>query len=363
MASNSLNAAYKGPDFNGDGKTDLFWRSRVTGESSLWLIDGTTLTTAKFQSPLKSSDGWQEPQSGDFNGDGKTDLYWRNLQTGQNRLWLIDGLDVKQVIDLPDQGFSNIYRLGDFNGDGKSDFLWYDTATGRSTVWLMDGGQIQASSEVKLPSTDVVVAIDPNWRPDIADFNGDGKSDLFWRNEQSGDKMVWIFNGTALTQFAMLDLPNSGGIIELIDYNGDGKTDLFNRQRLTGQNSVWLWSDDPLKPQEQKVILPATGGDSRYVFGDYNGDGKTDIVWQTTETTDLWQTGTDNQPEITSISKFSRSWVASVGDFNGDGKTDLYWKNVTTGETAIWLRDGAKSLAAEYLNWVDPNVFSGVRTL
>jgi FG-GAP-like repeat len=363
MAPNILNAGYKGPDFDGNGKSDLFWRSRLTGDVSLWLVDGTALTTGKFQSPLKSSDGWQEPQYVDVNGDGKTDLFWRNLQTGQNRLWLIDGNEVKEVIDLPNQGFSNIYRVGDFDGNGKSDFLWYDTATGRSTIWLMDGGKIQESSEVKLPTTGEVVAIDPNWRPETADFNGDKKSDLFWRNEQSGEKMVWIFNGTALTQYAMLDLPNSGGTIELFDYNGDGKTDLFNRQRLTGQNSVWLWSDDPLKPLEQKVILPATGGDSRYVFGDFNGDGKTDIVWQTTESTDLWLTGAEGQPVVSSISKFSRSWVASTGDFNGDGKSDLFWKNVTTGETAIWLRDGEKSLAAEYLNWVDPNVLSVGRTL
>ncbi len=32
--------------------------------------------------------------------------------------------------------------------------------------------------------------------------------------------------------------------------------------------------------------------------------------------------------------------VTNVGDFNGDGKADLVWRNASTGQTAIWLMGG-----------------------
>ena len=38
--------------------------------------------------------------------------------------------------------------------------------------------------------------------------------------------------------------------------------------------------------------------------------------------------------------------VAGTGDFNGDGKADLLWKNDDDGSTAIWLMNGTSTLAA-----------------
>jgi len=35
-------------DFNGDGKADILWRQVHTGESAIWLIDGVTLLGAGF---------------------------------------------------------------------------------------------------------------------------------------------------------------------------------------------------------------------------------------------------------------------------------------------------------------------------
>jgi hypothetical protein len=33
--------------------------------------------------------------------------------------------------------------------------------------------------------------------------------------------------------------------------------------------------------------------------------------------------------------------IKGVGDFNGDGKADVLWRHATSGQTAIWLMDGA----------------------
>jgi serralysin len=41
----------------------------------------------------------------------------------------------------------SIVETGDFNGDGKSDILWRDTS-GNVVVWLMNGGTVSSSLAV-----------------------------------------------------------------------------------------------------------------------------------------------------------------------------------------------------------------------
>ncbi len=38
-----------------------------------------------------------------------------------------------------------------------------------------------------------------------ADFNGDGQSDILWRNTSNGMNAVWFMDGTTVTGFAVLD--------------------------------------------------------------------------------------------------------------------------------------------------------------
>jgi hypothetical protein len=34
---------------------------------------------------------WQVVAVRDFNGDGKADILWRNMSTGENAIWLMEG--------------------------------------------------------------------------------------------------------------------------------------------------------------------------------------------------------------------------------------------------------------------------------
>jgi len=79
--------------------------------------------------------------TGDFDGDGNSDLLWRNESKGQNRIWLMNGLAVSERSAINNLGPSS-WKLGaieDFDSDGKDDIVWRNISTGQNRIWLMDG--------------------------------------------------------------------------------------------------------------------------------------------------------------------------------------------------------------------------------
>ncbi len=52
----------------------------------------------------------------------------------------------------------------------------------------MDGTSIGTAAF--LPATGA------SWQPNIGDYDGDGKTDVFWRNGETGEVAVWFMNGT-----------------------------------------------------------------------------------------------------------------------------------------------------------------------
>jgi hypothetical protein len=55
------------------------------------------------------------------------------------------------------------------------------------------------------PASSAVVLTDVNWAvTHVADTNGDGKSDLLWRNAATGATTLWLMNGNSFSSFATL---------------------------------------------------------------------------------------------------------------------------------------------------------------
>jgi hypothetical protein len=133
---------------------------------------------------------WQIAGTGDFNGDGKTDILWRYYGLGgYNYVWYMDGVTSIGGASLTPVADLNwaIAGTGDFNRDGKVDILWrYYGAGGYNYVWYMDG--VTDIGGASLPPV-----IDLNWQiAGTGDFNTDGKVDILWRYYGPGGiNYVW----------------------------------------------------------------------------------------------------------------------------------------------------------------------------
>ena len=202
-------------DFNGDGNADLLWRN-TNGELVSWMMDGSAISASadiKSGGAVARPDAsWSVAGIGDLNGDGKADVLWRSA-SGEVTAWLMNGSSIADSGDLksngapirPDASWS-IAGIGDFNGDGKADVLWRN-ASGVLAEWQMDGTVIAASGF--LTSQGAVVVPDASWHiVQIGDFNGDAQSDILWHND-NGAVAEWQMNGSQITGTTM---PAAGGL-------------------------------------------------------------------------------------------------------------------------------------------------------
>jgi hypothetical protein len=85
-----------------------------------------------------------------------------------------------------------VQGVGDFNGDGKTDILWRQSGTGSTVTWLMNGGTVQSTVGGWIVPTDWVVQ-------SVGDFNGDGRADILWRQNGTGSTVMWLMNAGAPT--------------------------------------------------------------------------------------------------------------------------------------------------------------------
>jgi hypothetical protein len=82
----------------------------------------------------------------------------------------------------------------DFNNDCNADILWQNNSTGQRVIWLMNGTTFQSFVSFATVPTSWSIA-------GSGDFNGDGKADILWQNNSTGQRVIWLMNGTTLQSF------------------------------------------------------------------------------------------------------------------------------------------------------------------
>ena len=280
-------------DLTGVGRSDILWRNASTGENYLYPMNGTTILAGDGYVRTVADLNWTIAGIGDFDGDGRADILWRNTSTGQNYVYLMNGTAIlaegylRTVADLN----WTIAGVGDFDGDGKDDILWRNSATGENYIYLMNGMAIRTESYLRQVA-------DLNWKiVGVGDFDGDGKADVLWRHAASGQNYLYPMDGTAIKPgegFLRTVADLNWQVKGVGDFDGDGAADILWRNAATGENYLYPMHGRTIKPTEGYLRTVA------------------DLNWQ----------------------------IAAVGDYDGDGKSDLLWRNASTGQNYLYPMDG-----------------------
>ena len=150
----------------------------------------------------------------------------------------------------------------------------------------------------------------------------------------SGDSSNAASTSTSLSQVVKVSNNPMLG-----DLDGDGTSDLIWQSSSTSQGAFWFMLNGQ---QNSSSFFSLPAGWSPQAVGDVNGDGRADIVW-TNASANLAAIWFMNGSTVSSTAYYGvpSSWsVAAIGDFNGDGKADILWRNVN-GQITAWLMNGS----------------------
>jgi hypothetical protein len=238
---------------------------------------------------------------GDFNGDGRADLVVVNQGSNTVSILLGNGDGTFQPRNDYATGTSpTSVAVGDFNSDGHLDIAVANS--GSNSISLLMGnsdGTFQPRTDIALPLTPLSLT--------VGDFNGDGKADLAigGRTAATADMMVMLGNGNGTFQAPVTTVTATapppafttfiGGAMSIRsgDFNGDGRPDLVVLNNL---DTVTI-----IVGRFGTRVTNFNGGTVSVLLG--NGDG-------TFQTPGSFTTG--QSPNS-----------MAVGDFNGDGRPDI----------------------------------------
>jgi hypothetical protein len=254
----------------------------------------------------------------DFNHDGNADLAVNNgtitILLGNGDGTFRTGTTI--VLDL------TVVAAADFNGDGTPDLLAI-ASNGQAptilSVLLGKGdGTFQPPINTNTGRTLATIA--------VGEVNGDGKPDVI----AFGPDGLSVFLSKGDGTFTALQ-PNgaiAGDVIILGDFNGDGKVDLVSVTHGIGVIDVSLGNGDGTF---QNPIVGSSVFAAALAVGDFNGDGKLDLAvgeypangyfYGTTLAVLLGNGDGTFQSAGQQITAFAG--LLAVGDFNGDGKLDV----------------------------------------
>ncbi|MFO0827448.1 MAG: VCBS repeat-containing protein [Phycisphaerales bacterium] len=232
-------------DFDGDGDADFLFRDSTTNIFQVWLMNGSTVATnSAVQGTGAVSTNLVCIGVGDTNGDGKADVIFRNTTNNTITIWYMDGVTMTSTGKVVDGNGANMVAsnytflgTGDFNGDKRFDLLWRNNANNVTLGWLLNGRTVLKNATVG--NAPVMTAL---WEVGtITDLDGDGRDDVVWRKTSNGSVNGWLMNGLYAKANGLIGTRALPWYVAAgADIDGDGKGDLIWIQPTTGAVSGWI---------------------------------------------------------------------------------------------------------------------------
>jgi hypothetical protein len=288
-------------DFNGDGMTDVYCSDLGAGGGShIWVTrsTGTRFETYGSGRMLPASfctDSSATLDTGDFNGDGRTDIYCHPAQG-------TSGHDTDIAVSIVDAGFVRYEGLsgwcshagatfgkGDFDGNGKTDFYCHDFADGtgsnQGTTWVaLSNGSGFDYSEPWLNGW----CMHRGASFGTGDFDADGKTDFychdFAEGANSGTTWTALSNGSGMVGAAWLMgfCTTPGSMFGTGDFDGNHTTDFYCHDQIGvagsyGNTAVELSTGIGFVDGSIWKSGWCSHAGAQFGTGDFDGDGRTDI--------------------------------------------------------------------------------------
>ncbi len=244
----------------------------------------------------------------------------------------------------------------DFDEDGGTDLILQNASSGVMAAWFMRGTRWVGGVYFSLSPPPGYTLVG------TGDFRGDGTIALVLQNRSNNAIVLWYTgnaNHATITggDYVNAIAPSGWNVVGVGDFNGDGRSDLVFQNQTTNQIAIWLMSG----PNYQGgVLLPYTppAGWQVAATGDFNGDGFADIAFQNSSTgaIALWfMNGVTYAGGSVLTAMPAAGWkVVGAGDYNGDGQADILLQNQVSNQAVMWFLQNGAFVGGDTLSLAPP---------
>jgi len=278
---------------------------------------------------------------GDFNADGRIDVLVADDEVLYVYATAAGGTTVNATesatIALPPAG-TVVRAVADFNGDGRADVL-AETSTGNLYTYITDDTAAGTPIAVDIGLSGSPLAVPAGFNvAGAGDANGDDRADIYLVDDTTGLLYTYIVEADGISvnpglSGSPVTIPAGWGINSIGDYNGDGRSDVLVQNAGTGTLYTWTTQANgilfELPPNSGSPFgLPAGwtwGGGGNFVSAKVSSD----LAIQNTSAgsvyivvTDASGVAADNGASGENVGGIAGFTVAGIGDFDGDTVAD-----------------------------------------
>lgn len=251
-------------DFSGDARDDVLFRDPTTGDMGYYVI--TASSGAVTWHPVGgSSPSYSVVGIGAFSRAGVSEVMFRGVNGDTGYYQIVNDATVWHPLGVLSPSYS-VIGIGDFNKDGTSDVMFRDgsgdmgyySILNDTATWHHIGGTNTAYSAVG-----------------SGDFNKDGYSDILVRNA-SGDLGYYAVAGDTDTWHPLGASSPAYAVVGVGDFNKDGTSDILFRDARSDLG-YYAISNDLFTWQHLGAYVPDFNVAG---IGDFNADGISDVLFR-----------------------------------------------------------------------------------